>query len=500
MSSDALSSHLLADLRAAIGDAHVLSGDALATADAQSWLADRRGRYPGRAAAVLRPASTAEVAAVLRIAHAHRLPVVPQGGNTGLVGGSTPDASGRELVLSLRRLDRIRAIDTANLTLTLEAGCILQTAQEHAAAHGLLLPLSLAAEGSCTIGGNLASNAGGVQVLRHGNARALCLGLEVVTPAGEVWDGLRGLRKDNTGYDLRDLYIGSEGTLGIITAAVLRLQPQPRGTATALARFASAEAAIALLQRALAGSGGALSAFEVMNADAIALVARHLPHALPQALPAGLSGPATGAGPDRAAGWTVLLEASDASDPDRARHALEAVLAAAIEEGIADTALVAQSMSQAADFWRLRESIPLAQARDGLNIKHDIALPVSRIPAFIGEADAAVQERVPGARHINFGHWGDGNLHYNVMAPPDVLPADFLARWEGPINTVIYDLLARHGGTISAEHGIGRLKRDELAARHDPVALSLMRRVKRALDPLGILNPGRVLDVPAASD
>ncbi len=486
MAADALPASVLAELRAAIGADQVLSGDALSGPDADGWQLDRRGRYPGRAAAVLRPASTAEVAAVLRIAHTHRLPVVPQGGNTGLVGGSTPDGSGQELVLSLRRLDRIRAVDTANLTLTLEAGCILQTAQETARAQGLLLPLSLAAEGSCTVGGNLASNAGGVQVLRYGNARALCLGLEVVTPAGEVWDGLRGLRKDNTGYDLRDLYIGSEGTLGVITAAVLRLHPQPRGVATALARCASADAAIALLQAALAGSGGALTAFEVMNAASIALVGQHLP----QAVPAGLTSDA-----DKASAWTVLLETADASDPDRARATLEAVLTTAIDDGSVDTALVAQSLSQSASFWRLRESIPLAQARDGLNIKHDIALPASRIPAFITQADAAVQALVPGARHIDFGHWGDGNLHYNVMAPEGVSPADFLARWEGPINTRIHDLLGALGGTISAEHGIGRLKRDELARRHDPVALALMRRLKQALDPLGLMNPGRVLAV-----
>ncbi|MDP4302144.1 FAD-binding oxidoreductase [Leptothrix discophora] len=484
MSADALPAAALADLRAAIGPAHVLTGDVLAGSDGDAWLLDRRRRYVGRAAAVLRPASTAEVAAVLRIASAHRLPVVPQGGNTGLVGGSTPDESGHELLLSLRRLDTVRAVDAANLTMTLEAGCILQTAQQAARDAGLLLPLSLAAEGSCTVGGNLASNAGGVQVLRYGNARELCLGLEVVTPSGEVWDGLRGLRKDNTGYDLRDLYIGSEGTLGVITAAVLRLHPPPRGVATALAGCDSAEAALALLHRALAGSGGALTAFEVMNAASIALVARHLP----PAVPSGLLDPSTSASP-----WTVLLETSDASDAALARDTLEAVLAEALDDGLTRDVRVAQSLSQSQAFWRLRESIPLAQAADGLNIKHDIALPVSRIPAFIAQADAAVQALVPGARPIDFGHWGDGNLHYNVMAPAGVSPADFLARWETPINTRIYDLLHPFGGSISAEHGIGRLKRDELAARHDPVALGLMRRVKRVLDPLGIMNPGRVL-------
>ncbi|MGY0194138.1 FAD-binding oxidoreductase [Leptothrix sp. BB-4] len=487
MPADTLPPAALAALQEAVGPAHVLSGDALAGADGEPWLQDRRRRYLGRAAAVIRPGSTAEVAAVLRIASAHRLPVVPQGGNTGLVGGSTPDESGRELLLSLRRLDAIRAVDVRNLTITVEAGCILQTAQQAAAAHGLLLPLSLAAEGSCSVGGNLASNAGGVQVLRYGNARELCLGLEVVTPAGEVWDGLRGLRKDNTGYDLRDLYIGSEGTLGIITAAVLRLHPQPRGTATALAGCASADAAVALLQRALAGSGGALTAFEVMNAASIALVGRHLP----QAVPAALADQADQADPSTA--WTVLLELTDAHDEGRARRTLEDVLAAAIDDGLAGNAWVAQSMSQSAAFWHLRESIPLAQAADGLNIKHDIAVPVSRIPAFVARADAAVQALVPGARHIDFGHWGDGNLHYNVMAPEGVAPAEFLARWEAPVNAVIHDLLGTLGGTISAEHGIGRLKRDELARRHDPVALALMRRIKRALDPLGIMNPGRVL-------
>ena len=307
MEAPALPAPVLAELRAAIGEAHVLCGDALATSDAQTWQLDRRGRYPGRAAAVLRPASTAEVAAVLRIAHAHRLPVVPQGGNTGLVGGSTPDASGRELVLNLRRLDRIRTIDPANLTLTLEAGCILQTAQARAAAEGLLLPLSLAAEGSCTVGGNLASNAGGVQVLRYGNARALCLGLEVVTPAGDIWDGLRGLRKDNTGYDLRDLYIGSEGTLGVITAAVLKLVPPPVARLAAFVSVASPADAVGLLQRAQAALGARLTACELLSDTCLSLVERHMP---------ACRSPLSQRSP-----WYVLIELSEPRDEADAQAA-----------------------------------------------------------------------------------------------------------------------------------------------------------------------------------
>ena len=460
-------------LRERLGDAGLLVGG-----DLSAYETDWRKRYPGRALAVARPASTEEVAAVLQWCQAHRVPVVPQGGNTGLVGGSTPDDSGGQLVLSLSRMKRVRAVDVANASLTAEAGCVLADVQAAAAAAGLLFPLSLAAEGSCTLGGNLATNAGGTQVLRYGNARELCLGLEVVTASGEVWQGLSGLRKDNTGYDLRDLFIGSEGTLGVITAATMKLYAQPRERLTALAACASLDAAVALLRLARARAGDALTGFEVMNQASLALVARELPQL---------------AQPWAPAAWTVLLELSDAESADHARAVFEGLLEAAVEAGSVQDAAIAQNLQQAQAFWHLRESIPLAQAQAGLNIKHDIALPVSAIPDFVAEMDAALAAYLPGIQVIDFGHLGDGNLHYNVQAPAGVAPAAFLAAHEGPINARVYDAVQRRGGSISAEHGIGRLKREELAARKDPTALTLMRAIKQALDPHGILNPGRVL-------
>jgi len=464
---------LLAALHARLGDAGLLAGG-----DLSAYEKDWRRRYAGKALAVARPGSTDEVAAVLRLCHEHRIAVVPQGGNTGLVGGSTPDDSGRQLVLSLARMRRVRQVDVANASLTAEAGCVLAEVQAAAAQAGLLFPLSLAAEGSCTLGGNLATNAGGTQVLRYGNARELCLGLEVVTAAGEVWQGLSGLRKDNTGYDLRDLFIGSEGTLGVITAATMRLYPQPKERLTALAACASADEAVALLGLARERAGDALTGFEVMNRASLALLARELPQL---AQPLG------------AAAWTVLLELSDAEGGAHARGVFEGLLEAAFERGIVQDAAIAQSLQQARDFWHLRESIPLAQAQAGLNIKHDISLPVSAIPGFVAEMDAALTAYLPGIEVIDFGHLGDGNLHYNVQAPAGIAPAEFLAAHEAPINAMVYDAVCRRGGSISAEHGIGRLKREELAVRKDATALALMRAIKQALDPLDLLNPGRVV-------
>ncbi|MBS0448400.1 MAG: FAD-binding oxidoreductase [Proteobacteria bacterium] len=465
--------NLVDRLRDTVGASHVLTDG-----DLSAYQIDWRKRFRGRALAVVRPATTAEVAGIVHLCAEHATSIVTQGGNTGLVGGSVPDATGSQVLLNLGRMNKVRAIDSANQTLTVEAGCILQSVQETAAQHGLLFPLSLAAEGSCTIGGNLGTNAGGTQVLRYGNARELCLGIEVVTADGEVWDGLSGLRKDNTGYDLRDLYIGSEGTLGIITAATLKLYARPAAVSTALAAVPTLAAAVDLLDLARARLGPALTGFEVMGRHALDLVRKHCPQLQQPLAPTA---------------WTVLLEQSDAESEAHARTVFEALLETALERGIVGDAAVATSLEQSNAMWHLREAIPLAQADEGPNIKHDIALPVSAVPAFVAEADAALLAAFPGSQLVNFGHLGDGNLHYNLQGPPGVEARAFLDAGEARANRIVYDLVGRHGGSISAEHGIGVLKRAELAERKSPVALKLMRAVKAALDPHGRLNPGRVL-------
>ncbi len=474
-------STLLAALRQAVGAAQVLTHDDPG-ADLSAWEQDWRQRAHGRALAVVRPGSTAEVAEVVRACAAAGVSIVPQGGNTGLVVGSVPDDSGTQVVLSLTRLNAVRGLDAANLTLTVEAGCVLQTLQEHARQAGFLLPLSLAAEGSCTIGGNLATNAGGTQVVRYGNARDLCLGLEVVTAQGEVWSGLSGLRKDNTGYDLRDLFVGSEGTLGIITAATLKLFPQPAATLTAWAAVPSLQAAVDLLGLAQQRLAAGLTGFEVMGQFALSLVARHMPQLR---VPLWQDTP-----------YCVLLENSDSEGEDHARAQFEGLLEAAMEQGLVSDAVVAESIAQAQGLWHIRESIPLAQAQEGLNIKHDISLPVSRIPAFCDEADALLQREIPGVRLVNFGHLGDGNLHYNVQAPEGEDAKKFLAGQETLVNTLVFDAVARYHGSISAEHGVGSLKAGHLPHYKDPVALGLMRAIKQALDPQQTMNPGRVLVSP----
>ena len=464
---------LTSALRRLLGPAQVLT-----EGDLSAWERDWRKRWAGKALAVVRPGNTQQVAEVLKLCRAHGATVVPQGGNTGLVGGGVPDASGRQVLLSLARLNKVRSIDAANLTMTVEAGCVLQAVQVAAAEAGLLFPLSLAAEGSCTIGGNLATNAGGTAVLRYGNARELCLGLEVVTAQGEIWHGLTGLRKDNTGYDLRDLFIGSEGTLGIITAATLKLFPMPAARITALASCQSLGQCVALLGLAQARLGAGLTGFEVMNAFSLLLVRRHFSQ-LSQPLPA--------------APWTVLLEHAANDDEASARARVEALLEAALDQGLIADAALAESLAQSAAMWHLRESIPLAQAEEGLNVKHDIALPVSAIPAFCERTDAALQAQFAGVRLVNFGHLGDGNLHYNVQGPAGGDAREFLARHEQAINRVVYDAVQAYQGSFSAEHGVGTLKLDEMTERKSPVALGLMRAIKQALDPQGLLNPGRVL-------
>ena len=468
---------LLDALRAAVGEANVLTPD---QQDLIAFEQDWRQRARGRALAVVRPGSTNEVAAVVRACAEAGVSVVPQGGNTGLVVGSVPDESGRQVVISLRRMQAVRSLDAANLTLTVEAGCVLQAVQQAAEEAGLLFPLSLAAEGSCTIGGNLATNAGGTQVVRYGNARDLCLGLEVVTPQGEVWNGLTGLRKDNTGYDLRDLFVGSEGTLGIITAATLKLYPQPAARLTAWAAVPSLEAAVGLLGLAHQQLGPGLTGFEVMGQFALSLVDKHFPQLR---VPLWKDTP-----------YCVLLENSDSEDEDHARHQFERLLEAALESGLVTDAVVAESLAQAQALWHIRESISLAQSQEGLNIKHDISLPVSRIPAFCAETDALLQREIPGVRLVNFGHLGDGNLHYNVQAPEGGDAAAFLREQEGRVNELVFDAVRRYHGSISAEHGVGSLKVGHLVHHKDPVALSLMRSIKRALDPQHLMNPGRVIE------
>ena len=467
---------LLQSLRDIVGAANVIT-----EGDLTAWEQDWRRRRRGKALAVVRPGSTAEVAAVVRACAAAGVSLVPQGGNTGLVDGSVPDESGQQIVLSLQRMSAVRAIDGANLTITVEAGCVLQALQQHAQDAGYLFPLSLAAEGSCTIGGNLGTNAGGTQVLRFGNARELCLGLEVVTAKGEIWNGLTGLRKDNTGYDLRDLFIGSEGTLGIITAATMKLYPQPAACLTTWVAVPSLDSAVRLLGLAQQRLGADLTGFEVMGQFALSLVVRHYP---------ALRVPLYQDTP-----WCVLLETSDHESEAHARERFEAVLEAALEQGLASDAVMAENLTQAHQLWHIREAIPLAQAEEGLNIKHDISIPVSRIPAYVAETDELLRQAIPGVRLVNFGHLGDGNLHYNVQAPEGGDPRAFLEQHEKTVHAIVYDAVMRHEGSISAEHGVGRLKLHELEQRKSPVALDMMRAIKVALDPQGIMNPGRVVRI-----
>ncbi len=473
-----MSNDLLATLRQTVGASHVLT-----EGDLTAWEQDWRRRARGKALAVVRPGSTQEVAAVVRACAAAGTAIVPQGGNTGLSVGSIPDASGTQVLLSLARMNAVRAVDADNLTLTVEAGAILQNVQGAAEQAGLLFPLSLAAEGSCTIGGNLATNAGGTQVLRYGNARDLCLGLEVVTPQGEIWDGLKGLRKDNTGYDLRDLFIGSEGTLGIITAATMKLFPQPAASLTAWAAVPSMEHAVQLLALAHRHLGAGLTGFEVMGRFALSLVNRHMPQLrVPFMDQAGLP-------------YAVLLENSDSESEDHARARFEALLETAFDAGCVSDAVVAENLAQAHQLWHIRESIPLAQAEEGLNIKHDISVPISRIPAFVEYADALLQREIAGVRLVNFGHLGDGNLHYNVQAPAEGDAKAFLRDEEARVNDLVYEAVAKFGGSFSAEHGVGALKVDKLQQYQSPVALAMMRAVKGALDPQGLMNPQCLLPV-----
>ncbi|MFN5689887.1 FAD-binding oxidoreductase, partial [Bradyrhizobium sp.] len=442
--------------------------------DVAPSVTEERTLFHGRSPRVLRPGSTAEVAAICRLASEHRIALVPQGGNTGLVGGQTPHNG--EVVVSLKRMDKIRDVDTASNTMIAEAGVVLQVAQQKAAEVDRLFPLSLGAEGSCTIGGNLSTNAGGTAALAYGVAREMALGLEVVLADGRVLNALSKLKKDNTGYDLRNLFIGAEGTLGIITAASLKLFPKPRAIETAFVGLKSPEDALKLLAIAQAEAAGSLTSFELIAQIALDFSIRHV---------AGNRAPLSSPHP-----WFVLMELS--SSRDDARATLESILEQGFESGIVDDAVIAENLAQRMAFWKLREDISWAQKPEGGSIKHDISVPVAAVPAFIAEANEAVVKTVPGARPVPFGHLGDGNIHYNVSQPIGADTADYLARWH-EVNAVVFEIVLRMGGSISAEHGIGVLKRDELPDVKDPTAIALMRAIKAQFDPLGIMNPGKVL-------
>ena len=467
---------LLARLAAIIGEANVLTSEH----DKAPYTRERRDLYHGRCPAVLRPGSSDEIAAIVKLAAAERQPIVPQGGNTGLVGGQVPDESGREIVLSLERLNRIRAIDRDGETMIVEAGAVLETIHEAAAGKGLMFPLTLGAMGSCRIGGNISTNAGGTNVLAYGNTRDLVLGLEVVLADGRIWNGLRRLKKDNTGYDLKQLFIGGEGTLGIITAAVLKLFPQPKGQAVAFAGLESPQAALQLLHSMRDAAGTALTGFEIIPRLGMDFVFRHLP---------GARDPLTESHP-----WYVLAEVSSSRSETDAAALLEAGFAASLDDGTVTDAVVAASLQQASAFWAMRHGLSEVQRHEGGSIKHDVSVPVASVPELIDRASAAITQAMPGARPLPFGHLGDGNIHLNVTQPPDMDKQAFLARWN-EINAIVHAIVVELGGSISAEHGIGVLKRDLLKTVKEPVELEMMRRIKQAFDPDNILSPGRILDL-----
>jgi len=470
-----LNTDIIAELKAAVGPGGWLED----ATDLEPFLTEWRGLYTGATPLMLQPATTAEVSAVLQVCNKYGLPVVPQGGNTGLAGGAIPGLTETvEVLLSLRRLTRVRLLDQANYALTVEAGCILQELQNIAAEHGLLFPLSLASEGSCQIGGNISTNAGGTNVLRYGNTRDLILGLEVVLADGTVLDDLSGLRKDNTGYDLKQLFIGAEGTLGIITAATLKLFPAPSGSATALLAVSDPHMAVKLYSSARLRVGDEMVAFELVPRIAIELVGRHIPNSRDPM--------------DAAHDWYVLVETANARPPEETEARLTEFLARCFEDGLVLDGIVASSEAQRKDLWHLRHAISEAQKEEGGSIKHDIAVPVSQMPEFLDEAGPLVEQILPGSRPVPFGHLGDGNLHYNISQPVGMDKQDFLDLWQ-TFNTAIHGLAIAKGGSFSAEHGIGYLKAAELERLSSPVEIGLMRSIKNALDPKGIMNPGKVL-------
>ncbi len=461
-------SDALSRLAAVVGEKHAIRD----AAGMDGYMREWRQIWTGRSPLVLRPGSTGEVSRILAIASETRTPIVPQGGNTGLCGGQIPTDAGEEVVLSLDRMTRILDVDAADHTITVEAGAVLKSVQEAAEAVGRLFPLSLASEGSCRIGGNLSTNAGGLNVIAYGNTRDLCLGLEVVLADGRVWNGLKRLRKDNTGYDLRDLFIGAEGTLGVITAAVMKLVPRPKSQETAFIAVPSPQAAVDLLSLAQEMSGNRVVAFELIADIALQFSIRH----------AGVRHPLA-----ESSAWYVLAELSDPVP-----GAMMAILEAAMERGLVSDAALAQSDAQRTAFWTARELISESQKPEGGSIKHDISVPVSKVPQFLAAADAAVARLLPGSRFVSFGHLGDGNIHYNVSQPLGMDKAAFLDMWNA-MNDAVFEVVARFDGSISAEHGIGRLKAHRMPSIKSPVELEMMRGLKRMLDPNNILNPGRVL-------
>jgi FAD/FMN-containing dehydrogenase len=465
---------LIAGLTAIVGERHCLTDPAAAA----PYLTDWRNIYRGAARAIVLPETTEQVQAIVRLARQHGASIVPQGGNTGLSGGATPDDSGRSVLLSLKRMSKVRAFDRANNSMIAEAGCILADLQNAAADADRLFPLSLSAEGTCQIGGNLATNAGGINVLRFGNARDLCLGLEAVLPDGSVFAGLRQLRKDNTGYDLKQLLIGSEGTLGIITAAALKLFPKPIARATAILSLPQLDKAVDLLARCRAGMADQLVSFELLPRFGIELALAHVP---------GLVWPLK-----ELPAWSILVEANTSSAAFDLPAAFENTLAAALEAGEIADATVASSDAQSRAMWKLREGIVEGQWREGANIKHDVSVPVAQVPQFLAAAAPALHAVWPEVRILAFGHLGDGNIHFNLVQPQGEAKERFLDR-TAAMNAIVHDQVQKFGGSISAEHGIGQLRRDELQHRKSPVELDLMRRIKRALDPDNLMNPGKLL-------
>lgn len=460
---------------AIVGDKYALRDQV----DIAPYITERRGLWHGRTSLVLRPGSVEEVSRIMRLATETGTPIVPQSGNTGLVGAQVPDKSGHDIVLSLSRLNRIREIDVLSNTVTAEAGVILQALQEAADAADRLFPLSLAAQGSCQIGGNLSSNAGGTGVLAYGNARELCLGVEVVLPTGEVFDDLRKLKKDNTGYDLKNLFVGAEGTLGVITAAVLKLFPKPKGREVAFAGLPSSpKDALSLFTLAMDRAGASLTAFELIARRPYDFTLKH---------GQGITRPLADDWP-----WYVLMQISSGRSEEDGKALIEEILSAGLEQGIVGDAVVSASLAQADAFWNFRETLPECQKPEGASIKHDISVPIASIPDFIDKAAGVVEGVCPGARVVCFGHMGDGNLHYNISRPVDWQDEPFLELYH-PMNKAVHDVVRAFHGSISAEHGIGQLKRDELIATAPPMAIDLMRRVKAAFDPAGIMNPGKVI-------